>query len=62
LLRYYETDGEVRQAISAIKMRGGSHERTIREFSMKGGRIVVGEPLRDYRGVLSGIPEKDRSP
>ena len=25
---------------------------------MKGGRISVGEPLRDYRGVLTGVPEK----
>jgi circadian clock protein KaiC len=58
LLRYFEVDGEVRQAISAIKMRGGEHERTIREFRMKSGRIEVGEPLRDFRGVLSGVPEK----
>jgi circadian clock protein KaiC len=58
LLRYFEADGEVRQAISAIKMRGGDHERTIREFTMKGGRIDVGEPLRDFRGVLTGTPEK----
>jgi circadian clock protein KaiC len=58
LLRYFEVEGEVRQAISAIKMRGGEHERTIREFRMKAGRIEVGEPLRDFRGVLSGIPEK----
>jgi circadian clock protein KaiC len=62
LLRYYEADGEVRQAISAIKMRGGSHERSIREFSMRGGRIAVGEPLRNYRGVLTGIPEKGETP
>jgi circadian clock protein KaiC len=39
-------------------MRGGAHERTIREFSMKDGRITIGEPLRDYRGVFTGIPEK----
>ena len=58
LLRYFEAEGEVRQAISAVKMRGGNHERTIREFSMKDGHIVVGEPLRDYRGVLTGVPEK----
>jgi hypothetical protein len=25
---------------------------------MKGGRVHVGEPLRDYRGVLTGVPEK----
>jgi len=58
LLRYFEAEGEVRQAISVVKMRGGEHERTIREFSMKGGRISIGEPLRDYRGVLTGVPEK----
>lgn len=58
LLRYFEADGEVRQAISAVKVRGGSHERTIREFSMASGRVAVGEPLREYRGVLSGIPQK----
>lgn len=58
LLRYFEAEGAVRQAISAVKMRGGDHERTIREFSMAGGRIVVGPPLREFRGVLSGVPEK----
>lgn len=62
LLRYFEADGEVRQAISVIKMRGGEHERSIREFTMKGGRISVGEPLRDYRGVLTGVPEKKSRP
>jgi circadian clock protein KaiC len=62
LLRYFETEGEVRQAISVVKMRGGEHERTIREFSMKGGRVNIGEPLRDYRGVLTGVPEKKLKP
>jgi circadian clock protein KaiC len=62
LLRYFETQGEVRQAISVVKMRSGSHERTLREFSMKGGRITVGEPLREYSGILSGTPEKNLQP
>jgi circadian clock protein KaiC len=57
LLRYFEMDGEVRQAISVMKKRGGEHERTIREFRMAGGRIRVGEPLRGYRGVLTGVPQ-----
>lgn len=59
LLRYFESDGEVRQAISALKMRGGAHERTIRDFSMRAGQIVVGEPLNNYRGILTGTPEKN---
>jgi circadian clock protein KaiC len=56
LLRYFEAAGEVRQAISVMKKRGSQHERTIREFRMSGGRLEVGEPLRNFRGVLSGIP------
>ena len=62
LMRYFEADGEVRQAISAIKMRGGEHERTIREFGMKNGRVKVGEPLRDYHGVLTGVPHLKPNP
>ena len=58
LLRYYELEGEVRQAISVVKMRGGEHERTIRDFRMHAGRVTVGEPLRDYQGVLTGVPTK----
>lgn len=58
LMRYFELDGEVHQAISVLKMRGGEHERTIREFRMRNGKIMVGEPLRGFRGVLSGTPEK----
>jgi circadian clock protein KaiC len=56
LLRYFEDRGEIRQAISVIKKRGGEHERTIREFRLKEGRILVGEPLNNFRGVLTGIP------
>ena len=56
LLRYFENKGEVRQAISVVKKRGGVHERTIREFGMNGGRIRVGDPLRHFRGVLTGVP------
>ena len=55
LLRYFETRGEVRQAISIIKKRGSAHERTIRQFSLDKG-IHLGEPLRDFRGILTGSP------
>ncbi|HJU42687.1 MAG TPA: ATPase domain-containing protein [Vicinamibacterales bacterium] len=56
LLRYFESKGEVRQAISIVKKRGGVHERTIREFGMNDGAIKVGAPLRQFRGVLTGVP------
>ncbi len=56
LLRYFETAGEVRQAISVLKKRSGRHERTIREFGMGSDGLRVGEPLREFHGVLSGTP------
>ena len=59
LLRYFETRGEVRQAISVMKKRGSRHERTIREFRLDGGSIDVGETLRDFRGILTGVPIVD---
>jgi circadian clock protein KaiC len=56
LLRYFEAGGEVRQAISVVKRRNGAHERTIREFRMGDAGIQVGESLRMFRGILSGVP------
>jgi circadian clock protein KaiC len=56
LIRYFEARGEVRQAISVVKKRGGAHERTIREFHLTDRGIVVGLPLREFRGILTGVP------
>ncbi len=56
LFRYFESKGEVRQAISVLKKRSGRHERTIREFRMGDGGIAVGQPLRDFHGLLTGTP------
>lgn len=56
LMRYFEARGEVRQAISVVKKRGGAHERSIREFKMTHGQIHIGKPLKDFHGVLTGVP------
>ncbi|MYM36241.1 AAA family ATPase [Duganella sp. FT94W] len=56
LLRYFEAAGEVRQAISVIKKRGSSHERTLRRFAVGPGGLRVGPVLNDFHGVLTGVP------
>jgi circadian clock protein KaiC len=56
LLRYFEAKGEIRKSISVIKKRTGEHERTIRELKFGKG-LMVGEPLRDLQGILSGAPQ-----
>lgn len=56
LLRYFEAMGEIRQALSVVKKRRGAHERTIREMQLTPSGVVVGEPLREFEGVLTGVP------
>lgn len=56
LLRYFESRGEVRQAISVLKKRQGTHERTIRELHLGEGGITLGPPLHGFQGVLTGVP------
>ena len=56
LLRYFEVSGSVRQAISVVKKRSGDHERTIRECKVTRGGLLVGPPLTDFQGVLTGVP------
>jgi circadian clock protein KaiC len=62
LMRYFEASGHVRQAISVIKKRGSAHERTVREFRLGIGGITVGEPLSEFRGVLTGVPVFEGAP
>ena len=56
LTRYFESSGEVRQAISVMKKRSGVHERTVRELRMNGTGLHIGEPLREFQGILTGVP------
>jgi circadian clock protein KaiC len=57
LLRYFEAQGSVRQAISVIKNRSEEHEHSIREFRVGKKGLRIGEPLRQFQGVLTGNPE-----
>lgn len=56
LIRHFEYNGEIRQAISVFKKRAGGHERTIREYSISKNGIQVGEVLQNFHGILTGIP------
>lgn len=56
LLRYFETAGRIRRAISVVKKRGSAHESTIRELQVGPERLEVGEPLTAFSGILTGVP------
>ncbi|HEX6622401.1 MAG TPA: ATPase domain-containing protein [Pyrinomonadaceae bacterium] len=59
MIRYFEAKGEVRRALSVVKKRTGAHESTIRELQITSGGIRVGDPLRKFQGVLTGVPSYD---
>jgi circadian clock protein KaiC len=56
LFRYFEHAGEVLTAIAAVKSRANAHERSIRQFRLSSDGVEVGEALRDFEGVLTGLP------
>lgn len=57
LLRYFEVGAEIRQAVSVFKKRTGPHERSLRELLITNHGVQVGEPLRDFRGIMTGVPQ-----
>lgn len=57
LLRHFEADGALHHAISVVKKRHGRHEKTIRELRFQDEGVTIGEPLQEFKGILTGNPE-----
>jgi circadian clock protein KaiC len=57
MLRYFEFDGSVRRALSVVKKRSGTHERSIREFRLSAEGLTIGPPLKDFSGIFTGAPQ-----
>jgi circadian clock protein KaiC len=58
LLRYFEYAGKVKKAISVVKKRSGAHEESIRELRFSSEGISLSEPLSQFRGILTGVPQE----
>ncbi|QNN68513.1 AAA family ATPase [Sphingomonas lutea] len=56
LLRFFEAFGELKRALSVVKKRTGGHEASIREYQITPEGVRVGDPLRTFSGVLTGVP------
>ncbi|MBT7790854.1 MAG: circadian clock protein KaiC, partial [Calditrichaeota bacterium] len=57
LLRYVEMWGELKRAITVLKMRGSLHDKDIREVIIDGDGMHIGNPFRGVTGILSGAPQ-----
>lgn len=56
LLRYVEMYGEMRRGATVLKMRGSSHEREIREFTIDERGMQIGKRFRNVTGIIKGDP------
>ena len=59
LLRYYETRGAFRRAISMLKKRTSVHEQSVRDYQLTSHGVRVGNVLEEFRGILSGMQSTD---
>ena len=52
--RYVELGGELKRVLSVIKVRASNHSKQIRFFEVGPNQIIIGEPLSNYQGILTG--------
>jgi len=62
LQRYVELDGQLQKVLLVVKTRRGNHSKEMRLYSVTSGGLVVGDALREYRGILSGFPTRRTAP
>jgi circadian clock protein KaiC len=56
-MRYVEIDGELCQIMMVVKMRRTAHSRDIRKYQITTDGIVIGERLKNYVDLITGIPQ-----
>jgi circadian clock protein KaiC len=57
ILRHVEYRGELRKVIGVLKMRTSRFEKGLRTLDITEDGFVVGEPLSNLRGILTGTPD-----
>ena len=55
-MRYVSINGQLRKMMMVVKMRRSGHSIDMYEYQITPDGIVMGDPLRGYRGLLSSIP------
>jgi circadian clock protein KaiC len=51
-LGYFETEGCIHRYLIAVKRRQGEHETTLRELRISAKGVELGEPLRQFEGIV----------
>ena len=56
LQRYIEIEGQLRRMMTVIKTRGRKHSNDLRAYQVTAEGLVVGEVLKQYRGLITSVP------
>jgi circadian clock protein KaiC len=56
LLRFFESGGRLRRALSVVKKRSGPHEGTVQEVKITADGVQLGTPLRRFHNIFRGTP------
>jgi circadian clock protein KaiC len=57
--RFVEIDGVLRTVLAIHKMRGSSHSHDFITYEVTTQGAIMRGPLRNYRGILTGVPEAE---
>jgi circadian clock protein KaiC len=55
-LRYASINGQLRKVMMVVKMRRSQHSIDMCSYEVTAKGLVIGEPMRGYRALTSGIP------
>ncbi|MGZ9217289.1 MAG: RAD55 family ATPase [Candidatus Binatia bacterium] len=55
-LRYASINGQLRKVMMVVKMRRSHHSIDMCAYEVSATGLVIGEPMRGYRALTSGIP------
>lgn len=54
--RFVEIDGALQKVLAVVKMRGSTHSREFRTYSVGESGAAIGGALHDYHGIMTGVP------
>lgn len=55
-MRYVSINGQLRKMIVVVKMRRSEHSIDMHEYQITAEGVTIGQPLRGYRALVTGIP------
>jgi circadian clock protein KaiC len=56
--RYIEVESRLKRVMAVVKVRGQHPQQRDRQYEITDDGIVIGDPMLDYEGLLSGQPRR----